>query len=59
MFISIRDNGKGFNIEEKMSTGLGLKNLQSRTQLLGAKFKMKSKMNKGTAAIICFNAEIE
>jgi signal transduction histidine kinase len=42
-----------------MSTGLGLKNLQSRTQLLGAKFKMKSKMNKGTAAIICFNAEIE
>lgn len=56
MFISVRDNGKGFSIEEKMSTGLGLKNLESRTQLLGAKFKMKSKADKGTTAIICLTA---
>ena len=53
--VAYRDNGKGFNVEEKIDTGLGLKNLQSRTQLLKAKFKMKSNLGKGTSAIICLN----
>lgn len=53
MNVALRDNGKGFIIEEKMNTGLGLKNLESRTQILGAKFKMKSAPGKGTTAIIC------
>ena len=52
LMISISDNGKGFNIEEKMSTGLGLKNMESRTQIMKAKFKMKSTPGKGTTAII-------
>lgn len=52
LMISVTDNGKGFKIEEKMVTGLGLKNLESRTQLLGAKFKLKSVPGKGTTAII-------
>jgi signal transduction histidine kinase len=50
--ISITDNGKGFNLEEKVNAGLGLKNLESRTQIIGAKFKMKSTPGKGTTAII-------
>jgi len=53
--LSITDNGKGFNIDEKMNTGLGLKNLESRSQIVGGKFKMKSKPGKGTTAIICLN----
>lgn len=53
--ISVTDNGKGFNIDKKMQTGLGLKNLESRTQILGARFKMKSKPGKGTSAIIYLN----
>jgi len=52
LMISIADNGKGFNLEEKKNTGLGLKNLDSRTQIIGAKFKMKSTPGKGTTAII-------
>ena len=55
LIISVTDNGKGFNVEEKMNTGLGLKNLESRTQLLEAKYKMKSVQGKGTTAILCLN----
>ena len=49
----IRDNGKGFNMEEKISSGLGLKNLESRMDMINAGFKLKSKQGKGTTAIIC------
>ena len=53
--ISISDNGKGFYPEEKKGTGLGLKNLESRAEMVGGKFKIKSKPGKGTTAIICLN----
>jgi signal transduction histidine kinase len=52
LMISVSDNGKGFELNEKMATGLGLKNLESRTQIMNAKFKMKSTPGKGTTAII-------
>jgi signal transduction histidine kinase len=55
LFITYHDNGKGFNLEEKLNSGLGLKNMESRTQLLNAKFKLKSKIGKGTSAIIYLN----
>lgn len=54
VFVSLSDNGKGFDLKEKWNTGLGLKNLESRSQMMGAKFKMKSRPGKGTTAIICF-----
>lgn len=52
LMISVTDNGKGFELNEKMATGLGLKNLESRTQIMNAKFKIKSIPRKGTTAII-------
>ncbi len=55
VFVTYNDNGKGFNMEEKINTGLGLRNLESRTQLLKAKFKMKSNVGKGTSAILCLH----
>lgn len=50
--IVVNDNGTGFNIEEMVRTGLGLRNLKSRSEMLGARFKMKSEQGKGTRAII-------
>ncbi|MBN1986241.1 MAG: sensor histidine kinase [Prolixibacteraceae bacterium] len=50
--IAVSDNGKGFNLNEKMETGLGLKNLESRSSVVNAKFKLKSNPGKGTTAII-------
>ena len=52
--VVVCDNGKGFDLNEKMATGLGLKNLESRTEMVGARFKLKSKPGKGTCAIICW-----
>jgi signal transduction histidine kinase len=52
LMISVSDNGKGFELNEKMATGLGLKNLESRSKIMDAKFKMKSTPGKGTTAII-------
>lgn len=55
--ILVSDNGTGFDLNEEISSGLGLKNLESRTQILGARFKMRSQLNKGTEAFICMNSE--
>lgn len=47
------DNGKGFDYEGKISEsgGLGLFNLQSRTEVLNAKFNYKSTPGEGTQYI--------
>jgi len=55
LMISVTDNGKGFKLEDKMNSGLGLKNLESRRQIMNAKFKLKSTPGKGTTAIIFLN----
>lgn len=55
LMISVTDNGKGFVLKDKMNQGLGLKNLESRSQIMNANFKMKSTPGKGTTAIIYLN----
>ncbi len=57
LMISVTDNGTGFNLEDKMNAGLGLKNLESRAQIMDAKFKIKSIPGKGTTAIIYLNTK--
>ena len=57
LWVTYHDNGKGFNPDEKINTGLGLKNLESRTHFLNAKFKLKSNTGKGTSFIICLNTK--
>jgi len=52
--LTIEDNGKGFEVvpvineEEHSKRGIGLMNMQSRTQLINGTFTMKSKPNNGT-----------
>jgi two-component system, NarL family, sensor kinase len=50
LILNTTDNGIGFNYEEKMKTanGLGLLNLQSRTDVLNGKLLVSSQPNKGT-----------
>lgn len=54
----VRDNGQGFNLNKMLITGLGLKNLESRAEVIGARFKMKSSPGKGAVAIIYWNADV-
>jgi len=50
LLLTIIDDGIGFNYEEKSKngTGLGLLNLQSRAEVLNAKFVIESEKDKGT-----------
>lgn len=50
--VSVSDNGVGFEPEQMTKTGLGLRNLDSRIQILNARIKLKSKPGKGTTAIL-------
>lgn len=61
MAVSVADDGIGFEPEKLKSTGLGLKNLESRAEMMGADYKMKSFPGNGTFAIlrIKFNADIK
>lgn len=52
LIIGIRDNGVGFNIEEKMSKGNGLSNMEKRANACGAKLTIESNPEKGTALTI-------
>jgi signal transduction histidine kinase len=56
LIIMVSDQGKGFDLNNKV-TGLGLKNLESRAQIAGAKFRMKSAPGKGTKALLVYNNE--
>jgi len=49
--VLVRDNGKGFDMNEKTNSGLGLKNLESRSEMAGGKIKIKSRTGIGTTAI--------
>lgn len=57
--VSISDNGKGFEPDKMVKTGLGLKNLESRTQILKGQMKLNSAPGKGTTAILCLNFQPE
>jgi len=50
--MEIEDNGKGFNVEEKRqnasASGVGLKSIFNRAQLIGATMDIKSEPGKGT-----------
>ncbi len=51
--IKIKDNGVGFNERER--AGSGLKNIEHRANLLGAKLQISSKINDGTEVNITYN----
>jgi two-component system NarL family sensor kinase len=55
--LEIKDNGIGFNVaEKKQSTapgsGVGLKSIFNRAQLIGADISINSKPNQGTVVLI-------
>jgi signal transduction histidine kinase len=50
--IVAKDNGVGFNQEQIQEAGLGLKNIENRANLIGAKAKLVSVPKEGTQLII-------
>ena len=53
--LQIADNGKGFNVQQQEGNilgGIGLRNMQNRSTLIGAGFKIYSGSETGTAVNI-------
>ncbi|PKV50790.1 histidine kinase/DNA gyrase B/HSP90-like ATPase [Aquimarina sp. MAR_2010_214] len=46
--LRLEDDGKGFDIDKLKAKGIGLKNMEKRTQMLGGEFFLESQINKGT-----------
>jgi signal transduction histidine kinase len=51
-FITVEDNGVGFNVSERSNTGMGLRNIKNRVEFLNGKLEIESIINKGTSAYI-------
>ena len=47
VFLTISDNGKGFDIADKRS-GIGLKNMKERIEEINGVFSIESEIEKGT-----------
>jgi signal transduction histidine kinase len=57
--ISLRDDGKGFNMQEQGRSGVGLINMNNRTRLLGGTIAWHRKKENGTEVIIQIPAQVE
>ena len=53
MGIIIKDDGVGFDTNTNKS-GLGLSNIEMRTQMLNGHYKLRSQINKGTSYFFLF-----
>ena len=51
-FITVEDNGVGFDIMDKNNNGMGLRNIKNRVEILKGKLEIESEVNKGTSAYI-------
>ena len=52
--LTVRDNGKGFDKNSGSQSGFGLKGLQERADIIGAKVSIKSEPGKGSRVILSF-----
>ena len=52
LVLTLKDDGKGFNINALNAGGIGLKNMKKRTELIGGQFKLESLDQKGTTLTI-------
>jgi signal transduction histidine kinase len=50
--LTFADDGVGFNMEKMVKTGLGIRNLESRSQIIGAQYRMKSAPGRGTTVVL-------
>jgi signal transduction histidine kinase len=50
--LSLKDDGKGFDITESENKGIGLLNIKKRTEMIKGKYYFESKINIGTSLTI-------
>jgi two-component system sensor histidine kinase DegS len=50
--VLVKDNGQGFNIDERKDESFGIIGMRERVELLGGKISINSKIGKGTTVLI-------
>jgi signal transduction histidine kinase len=50
--LSIRDDGRGFNLSAAKGAGHGLTNMAARAQKIGGRLTILSKVNEGTRVVL-------
>jgi len=50
--LNLEDDGKGFDVDKLNSKGIGLKNIEKRTEMIGGNFKLESGHLQGTKLTI-------
>jgi PAS domain S-box-containing protein len=54
--LTVQDNGRGFEIAERHSGGMGVRIMRYRAQVIGATLDLKSRPGQGTQMICTFHA---
>jgi signal transduction histidine kinase len=52
VILEIKDDGQGFDIKKLDNSGLGLRNMKERALQANGKFRITSKVNKGTKVVV-------
>lgn len=52
IILTLQDDGKGFDIKKSKSNGIGLKNIEKRTELIGGTYTLESQPQLGTKVTI-------
>lgn len=52
MLLSIRDNGKGFDMAQSQKKGMGLISMCERVEIIGGKINIASQLDRGTNIIL-------
>jgi PAS domain S-box-containing protein len=53
--LSVRDDGQGFSLSDKMHTGMGIRIMQYRARVIGATLKLQSASGAGTHLMCLFS----
>lgn len=52
IYLTVEDNGQGFDLNNKQETRFGLNNIEARLSVLGGTLSIDSQQGKGTAVMI-------
>jgi signal transduction histidine kinase len=57
IYLCVRDNGKGFDVQVRHHNGIGLISMRERTIALNGRLKVESEVGRGTRVIACIPLE--
>lgn len=57
LIIFVKENGKGFDVEQINQNGIGISNIKKRAKMVNAKVQLSSEINKGSELFITYKKQ--